>query len=519
MTGMRELSANRSFANRRIRLFSTSSRLGALFIALLVLVLVGIAPAQQPAPSADAPAPPGAAAPAATAPDMAVGANQSSPASNQAFLAAADRVLAQMSQILDLPLKKPLKKSLRSRDQIRAYLLKQENSDKNKAQRYADDKSLEAFGLIPKNFPLDSFMIDLLTDQIAGMYDPKAKEFYIADWIAIDDQRDVMAHEMTHALEDQSFHIESWINAARPNDDAEMARDSVSEGTAVAAMIDYGLREQHVGVRDLPDMSDLIGAGVMGSMSKDPVLAKAPQYIQDSLMFPYLEGAEFSQQFLKAHAGWSDLKLLFENPPASTQQIMQPALYFKGVKPVAVALPKWKHVVPRDWKLLEENIMGEFGLQEVLQQYLGPIRARAMAPAWSGDRYAVFEESKTGDTPVVFKLTLDSSDHAESFFHEFSVALEKKYAAETEVHSEPEFLQFQTASGGVYLRCVADQCLDVELATRSTFDSVNRAVGWTPAPSGAAGASTASATPGAQVPLPVPAAREPGPAAQQRPGE
>lgn len=482
MTGLRELGPHRNFATGRTRILAPFRRLGVLAIVLLGLALASTTLAQQSAPSANAPSLPGAAAPSTAAPDNAAAANQSAPQANQAFLAAADQVLSQMSQILGLPIKQPLKKSLRSRDQIRAYLVHEEQSDKDKAQRYADDKSLEAFGLIPKNFPLDSFMIDLLTDQVAGMYDPKAKEFYIADWIPIDDQREVMAHEMTHALEDQSFHIESWIKAARPNDDAELARDSISEGSAIAAMIDYGLRDEHVGVRDLPDMSDLIGAGVLASMSKDPVLAKAPQYIQDGLMFPYLQGASFSQEFLKAHTGWPDLKLLFENPPVSTQQIMHPNLYFKGVKPAAVTLPKWKHVVPGDWKLLEENVMGEFGLQEVLKQYLGPVRAETMAPAWAGDRYAVFEEPGTGNTPLVFLLTLDSNDHAEKFFTEFSAALEKKYPLPTDVHSQPEFLQFQAPAGGVYLRCVADECLDVEGAARSTFDSVDHAIGWTPAP-------------------------------------
>jgi hypothetical protein len=387
-----------------------------------------------------------------------------------------------MSQILDLPIKQPLKKSLRSREQIRAYLIKEENDDKNKAQRYADDKSLEAFGLIPKNFPLDSFMIDLLTDQVAGMYDPKAKEFYIADWIPIADQREVMAHELTHALEDQSFHIESWIKAARPNDDAELARDSVSEGSALAAMVDYVLRDEHVGVRDLPDMTVLMGTSVLAQVNQDPMLAKAPQYIRDSLIFPYLEGTAFSQVFLKAHTGWADLKLVFENPPVSTQQILHPALYLKGVKPVTVTLPAWKGIAPKHWKLLDENVMGEFGLQEVLKQFLGADRADNMAPAWAGDRYAVFEDSKTGTTPLVFRLTLDTGAHGSQFFANFRDALAKKYTVRTDIHSQTEFLQFQTSAGGVFLRCVAAECLDVEGATRDTFDAIDRAIGWMPAP-------------------------------------
>ena len=88
-------------------------------------------------------------------------------------------------------------------------------------------------------------MEDVLTDQIAGLYDPKAKEFYIADWIPADEQKEVMAHELTHALEDQSFHIDPWIKAARPNDDAELARDSVSEGSAHGGHGRLRLRSEH----------------------------------------------------------------------------------------------------------------------------------------------------------------------------------------------------------------------------------------------------------------------------------
>src|SRR3984957_20041759 len=287
---------------------------------------------------------------------------QTTSASSPEFIKAADEVLAQMSRILALPIKEPLKKTLRSKQEVRDYLIREDKEDKKDAERYADDKTLEAFGLIPKGFPLDSFMLDVLTDQVAGLYDPKAKEFYIADWIPVDEQKTVMSHELTHALEDQSFRIDDWIKAARPNDDAELARDSVSEGSAMAAMVDYQMLDQHIGVRELPDVTVLIRAGAIAEMDKDPNLAKAPIYIRDELLFPYLAGTGFTQEFLKAHSGWKDIHLVFENPPVSTQQILHPDLYLNGTKPVAVTLPTWKGVVPDNWKLLEENTIGECGV-------------------------------------------------------------------------------------------------------------------------------------------------------------
>ena len=403
-------------------------------------------------------------------------------AASPEFLRAADEVLTQMSQILDLPIKQPLKKSLRSKQEIRDYLIREEKEDKDDAERYADTKTLEAFGLIPKGFPLDSFMLDVLTDQVAGLYDPKTKEFYIAEWIPPDEQRAVMAHELTHALEDQSFHIDPWIKAARPNDDAESAREAVSEGSALAAMVDYTLRDEKVGVRDLPDVSLLIRSGAIEEMDKDPNLAKAPSYIRDDLLFPYLAGTNFSQQFLKAHAGWSDLNLLFQNPPVSTQQILHPNLYLSGVQPEKVTLPEWKGLVPADWKLLEENVMGEFNLEEVLKQFLGQERASMLSPAWTGDRYAVFEDAKRKANPLVVRVALGDSEDAARFFGQYSELLELKYKERKELYRRPNFFQFQTDVGGVFIRCVRATCLTVEGATRETYDRINSAIGWPPAP-------------------------------------
>lgn len=460
---------------------------GLLFALIFAVALFAQQSATTPPAQAVAP---GAAtlAKTATSPDP--------PAtSNADFIKAADEVLAQMSKILDLPIKEPLKKSLRSKQEVRDYLVREEKEDRNDKERYADDKTLEAFGLIPKGFPLDKFMIDALTDQVAGLYDPKAKEFYIADWIPADEQKSVMSHELTHALEDQSFHIDPWIKAARPNDDAELARDAVSEGSAMAAMVDYEMLDQNVGVRDIPDVTLMIRTGALTEMEKDPILSKAPPFIRDQLLFPYLAGVGFTQSFLKDRSGWSDLHQIFDKPPVSTQQIMHPELYLHGVMPESVKLPDWKNVVPQDWKLLEENVMGEFGLNEVLKQFIGVDRADLLSPAWKGDRYAVFENEETKETPLVYRLALDNSDDAARFFGQYSEALEVKHAKRTELFRRPNYFQFQTPEGGVYLRCVGTTCISVEGASRETFDKIDAAIGWQPAPApGTAVPSPASAS-------------------------
>jgi len=400
-------------------------------------------------------------------------------AANQgAFIAAADEVLAQMSEITGLRLRTPLKKSLRSREEIRAYVIQQMDEEKKPAERYAGARSAEAFGLLPKGFDLDKFLIEILTEQVEGLYDPKTQEFYIADWSPPDDQRMVMAHELTHALEDQHFQIEAWEHAARPNEDAELARDAVLEGSAMAAMMDYLMLGTGRSIKDIPEFDPSM---LMGDLGDSPTLKEAPPFIKDSLMFPYMNGLTFSAAVLRP-TGWSGLPRLFEKPPVSTQQILHPALYQSGRVPTNVTLPSLEKLLGPNWAKLDENVMGEFGWKEVLKQFLDNDRAKSMAAAWDGDWYAVYEQKESKRLVLAARLHLDSDEHTARFFGQYSEALEKKHVERTSLFRRPNFFAFDTPDGSVFLYCVARECVTLEGAPRNVFDGMTKSLGWPSAP-------------------------------------
>ncbi len=394
------------------------------------------------------------------------------------FAVAADEVLAQMSQITGLPLRTPLKKTLRSRQDIRAHIIQEMNDDKDSAERYAGARSAEAFGLLPKGFDLDSYMIDLLTEQIAGLYDPKAHEFYVADWIPVDDQRMVMAHELTHALEDQHFQIEAWAKAARPNDDGELARESVLEGSAMVAMVEYLLQGSGRSLQDLPDIDP---AMLIGDMADTPLLKKAPPFLKDALIFPYLDGLTFSAAILKP-TGWEGLSRIFAKPPISTQQIMHPALYTSGKVPATVSLPSMEKALGADWAKLEDNVMGEFGWKEVLKQFIGEPRAKPLSAAWEGDRYAVYEQKPSKHLLLITRERLRTQEAAEHFLVQYSEALEKKHDTRSNLFRKPGFFSFDTPDGGVFLRCFETECVTLEGGDRALFLRLNKELSWPPVP-------------------------------------
>jgi len=209
-------------------------------------------------------------------------------------------------------------------------------------------------------------------------------------------------------------------------------------------------------------------------MDSDPNLAKAPPFIRDELLFPYLQGAEFSQTVLKSTSGWADFKKVFENPPISTQQILHPKLYFAGAKPREVTLPNVKPDLPNGYEKLDENVVGEFALGEVLKQFIGPGDAQEFAPMWDGDRYALFENKATKQTILVVLLAVDNEKDTAAFFGAYRDALEKKHGIQKPDKDGPELM----AAGDVYLRCVNDECLSIEGADRSVDERITQQLGW-----------------------------------------
>ena len=404
------------------------------------------------------------------------------------FLKAADEVLAQMSEILHLPPKGELKKSIRSREQIREYVLKDFEKDKEKQERLGDELMGKKLGLIPENLDWEPFLLDLLTEQIAGLYDPKSREFYIADWIEPADQREVMAHELTHALQDEHFSIDKWADAAKPNDDAEFARHAVLEGSAFAAMLDWTLRDKGTSVRETIDLEKLLDPDMMTGGQKDSKFDKAPQFVRDALLFPYLSGAVFTQALLRQYNGWEGFNRVFEHPPASTQQILHPDLYLRGVVPVKVSLPELSPRAAARWKKLEASVGGEFTLREWLKEFSGQARAKDLAAGWTGDWYAVYAEAKPApgaklpNSLLLWRIAMASDDDAARLFGGISQALQMRYEERTALLRRPNYFEFQTPQGGVFLRCVGSDCLVVDGADRALYDEITHAVGWPAAP-------------------------------------
>ena len=246
----------------------------------------------------------------------------------------------------------------------------------------------------------------------------------------------------------------------------------------MAAMVDYLMLGTGRSLKDVPDFDPGM---LIGDLSSTPTLQKAPPFLKDALIFPYIGGLNFSAAIMR-NTGWAALPALFVKPPVSTQQILHPALYRSGKTPATVVLPPLEKLLGESWSKLDENIMGEFGWKEVLKQFLDNDRAKGLAAAWDGDRYAVFEQKQTKKLILVTRLHLNDEEHAARFFGQYSEALEKKYADRSNLLRRPNFFSFDTPDAGVFLDCLSNECVTMEGATRNIFDAFTKALNWPLAP-------------------------------------
>jgi len=154
----------------------------------------------------------------------------------------------------------------------------------------------------------------------------------------------------------------------------------------------------------------------------------------------------------------------------------------QGVVPAKIELPATKGAISSEWKKLDENNMGEFGIQEIFKQFLAKDRSKGLAATWAGDRYAIFENQKNKRTLLLFRIRLTSDASAARFFGAYSEVLELKYDHPTNLLRRPNFFSFDTSEDGVFLRCVDSDCLVLEGGNRAMFDHLTAGLGWPAGP-------------------------------------
>jgi hypothetical protein len=365
-------------------------------------------------------------------------------------LNATDDVLKTVSRMRELEVKMPVKSAFKTRDEIEQSVIRDLDESTPLADFNASQKTLAKLGLVPKDFQLRDYIVKLLREQVAGFYEPKTKEFYLAAWLPLAEQKKVMAHELVHALQDQHFNLRRFEKWPKGDSDAELAAHALVEGEATLVMILYDLEEQGlkgIDITKLGSLTDrLLDNDAETSDPNYPVLSSAPRVLRENLQFPYVYGAGFTQAVLK-NGAWRGLNEVYTTLPASTEQIMHPQKYLAHEMPVKIAMADLTATFGKTWQRADEDVNGEFGYFVILSEFLPKTVARVAAAGWGGDRYAFYENKATGATALVQYTTWDTPGDAREFFAAYSERTEQRYKLKHETDKQVTRRVYEASEG------------------------------------------------------------------------
>lgn len=392
-------------------------------------------------------------------------------ASIQELLSQADEVFQQMSQITGLPIKAPLKKQVVSKAEVEHYLTQNLHEEMTPGEIHAQEALVRALGLVPRDFSLEKFVISFYTEQAAGFYDAKRKTMFIADWVPAEMQAMTLSHELTHALQDQSWDLDNYMHAVRDDDDATAARQAVVEGYATAAMLQQSLGGTDLG--QIPSLAPLMEQLIPQQIDGSPELSSAPYFFRTEALFPYVQGISFIQAGLQ-RGSWKSLNVMFEHPPEATRQIFDPEAYFdhQSLPRIALAHPPALEGAA-GLRFLAQNAMGELGYSALLGQLISEDEAAALSPAWLGDRYLLYERPGGNDYTLVARTRWTSSETAGMFFHDYYTILANKYSGlSTDQRSSADEFIGSAANGAVLLLRKGNECVWAEGVPAAKADAM-----------------------------------------------
>ncbi|MCZ6625191.1 MAG: hypothetical protein O7B35_13340 [Deltaproteobacteria bacterium] len=323
--------------------------------------------------------------------------------------------------------------TVKKKDEIRKYL------EASLLREYGEERlknislAYAKLGLFPRRFDLRKSLLDFYNSQVVAFYDPKEKKLILPEdlgggnllgAVQFPAQRDilgemVLAHELTHALQDQHFSLGERLGPSN-NDDKSLAFRAVAEGDATLS--GFGYLFGGLGDKSLVHVNQAVQGSTREARA---TLSDVPKALVEQLLFQYYGGVSFVSRLLE-EKGWLGVNRLYAFPPLSTEQILHPEKYFDlPDPPTGIDFKDLSSLFPSGWEEIEDNVLGELMVQVLFTEFLSEKEGKAVANGWDGDRFVAFRRGD--EVSFIWATVWDSSSDAEEFFKKYQEILSKRY--------------------------------------------------------------------------------------------
>lgn len=314
------------------------------------------------------------------------------------------------------------------------------------AQRFVrEEMSMKKLGFIPRDFNLKEFVVKSEGQEIAGYYDPETKTISLLNWVPVDRQEPILAHELTHALQDQNFDLQKWMKAAEKSkgsgeDESAVARKAVVEGQAMVTYIDYMLKPMGRTLQDTPDLLYAMEDTSVKAIVDSQLMHDSPMVMREAGMFAYKEGMIFEGELL--HKGGKEMAFAgtFTRPPRNSHEVLHPEAYINGEKLPALRIPDMKAVLNDQYEVYDSGSVGELDVRALLKQYNERKIADNLSAEWQGGSYVLYRKKAdpaaqapvtTADLALLYVSRWKSPQAAARFAKFYAGAVPMRYQSAT----------------------------------------------------------------------------------------
>jgi len=304
---------------------------------------------------------------------------------------------------------------------------------------------LKKFGFLPPDFDLKNYLVNATAQSLGGYYEFKTKTMNLVNWVGLEEQRPIMAHELTHALQDQNYDLTAWQQRNEPPPSMHVsteeavevtARRAAVEGQAMIVYLDYILRPLGRTLGDTPAAVEFVKGRMLSTYEAPWVVRKSPLLMKETALFPYREGLFFELELMekggvnKAFAG------VFSHPPANTHEILEPKAYLEGERTPTISIPDVSGILNASYDTYDSGTIGQLDTRILAQQLGSENDMFTVTPNWQGGAYIAAKRKtatlttetavSTADISLLYVSRWKTQEAAERFLELYKKSLGKR---------------------------------------------------------------------------------------------